>query len=85
MSKKIERVCFATLEPAARMAARIDGAGQTARNADVAPPEGDTVAEVMILSPCRNVTCGGFQRRTLAETARPALPCRAITTRQIRD
>jgi hypothetical protein len=58
MSKKIERVCFATLEPAARMAAPIDGAGQIARNADVPPREGDAVAEVMILSPCRNVTCG---------------------------
>jgi hypothetical protein len=58
MSKKIKRVCFATLETAARMAARIDGAGQIARDADVAPFEDDTVAQVMILSPCRNVTCG---------------------------
>jgi hypothetical protein len=84
MSKKIERVRFATLDPAGGW---LQGSwrGQIARNADVAPPEGDTVAEVMILSPCRNVTSGGFQRRTLAETATPALPCRAITTRQIRD
>jgi hypothetical protein len=67
------------------MAARIDGSGQIARKADVPPREGDAVAEVMILSPCRNVTFGRFQRRTLAETARPELPCRAITTRQIRD
>jgi hypothetical protein len=56
MSKKIERVCFATLDPAARSAARIDGADQTARNADVAPPEGNPVAEVMIFPFCRNVT-----------------------------
>jgi hypothetical protein len=85
MSKKIERVCFATLGPAARSAAPIDGAGQSARNTDAAPPEGDPVAEVMIFPFCRNVTFGGFQRRTLADTAGPALPCRAITTRQIRD
>jgi hypothetical protein len=56
------------------MAARIDGSGQIARKADVPPREGDAVAEVMILSPCRNVTFGRFQRRTLAETARPELP-----------
>jgi hypothetical protein len=85
MSKKIERVRFATLDPAGRSTARIDGTGQTARSAAVALAEDDTVAEVMILSSCRKVTFGGFQRRTLAETARPALPCRAITTRQIRD
>jgi len=48
MSKKIERVCFATLDPAASIATRIDGAGQTTRSAAVARPEGDPVAEVMI-------------------------------------
>jgi hypothetical protein len=81
MSKKIERVRFATLDPAGTM----DGWRPDRAHADVAPPQGDLVAEVMIFSSCRNVTFGGFQRPTLAETATPALPCRAITTRQIRD
>jgi hypothetical protein len=84
MSKKIERVGFATLD----LAGQDEGVLVTLR---VAPASrcARTQRPWSLPKPrspfCRNVTRGKFQGRTLAEMVENALAFGAVTIRQIRD